>query len=63
MRTKPGSAAKLLPSAHAIDREYTVMRGFYDTDVPVAKMYAICDDESIIGRAFYVMEYIEGRIF
>ncbi len=62
MRSKPGPAAKLLPSAHAIDREYRVMDALANTDVPVAKMFALCDDESVIGRSFYVMEFIEGRV-
>lgn len=63
MRAKPGPVAKLLPSAHAIEREFTVMRALHGTDVPVARMHVLCDDESVIGRAFYIMEYIEGRVF
>ena len=62
MRSKPGPAAKLLPSAHAIEREFTVMRALYPTEVPVPKMHLLCEDESIIGRAFYVMEYMPGRV-
>ncbi len=62
MRSKPGPAAKLLPSAHAIDREFTVMRALHATEVPVPKMHLLCEDESIIGRAFYVMEYMPGRV-
>jgi aminoglycoside phosphotransferase (APT) family kinase protein len=62
MRAKPGPAAKLLPSAHAVEREYRVMRALADTDVPVAQMLALCEDESVIGRAFYVMEFVEGRV-
>jgi len=62
MRSKPGPVAKLLPSAHAIEREFTVMGGLYGTDVPVPRMLLLCDDEGIIGRAFYVMEFIEGRV-
>ncbi|SIT37613.1 putative aminoglycoside phosphotransferase [Paraburkholderia piptadeniae] len=62
MRAKPGPSAKLLPSAHAIEREYRVMDALRDTDVPVAKMLALCDDESVIGRAFYVMEFVQGRV-
>ena len=62
MRAKPGPAAKLLPSAHAIEREFRVMRALADTDVPVASMYVLCEDESVIGRAFYVMEFVEGRV-
>ena len=62
MRTKPGPAAKLLPSAHAIEREYRVMAALSDTDVPVPAMLALCEDEAVIGRAFYIMEYVEGRV-
>ncbi|MCA9532428.1 MAG: phosphotransferase [Myxococcales bacterium] len=54
---------KLLPSAHAVDREYRVMRALRDTDVPVAEMHALCTDPGVIGTSFYVMEHIEGRIF
>ncbi len=62
LRTKPGPVAKLLPSAHAIEREFKVMHGLYGTDVPVPQMHVLCEDESIIGRAFYVMEFVEGRV-
>lgn len=62
MRAKPGPVAKLLPSAHAIEREFAVMRGLYGTDVPVPRMEVLCEDESVIGRAFYVMECMEGRV-
>ena len=62
MRAKPGPVAKLLPSAHAIEREFRVMAALADTGVPVAKMHALCEDESVIGRAFYVMECVDGRV-
>jgi aminoglycoside phosphotransferase (APT) family kinase protein len=62
MRTKPGPVAKLLPSAHAIEREFKVMQGLYGTDVPVPQMHVLCEDESIIGRAFYVMAFVQGRV-
>ncbi|WP_137895527.1 phosphotransferase [Ramlibacter sp. 2FC] len=62
MRAKPGPVAKLLPSAHAIEREFAVMQGLYGTDVPVARMHVLCEDESVIGRAFYVMEFVQGRV-
>ena len=62
MRAKPGPVAKLLPSAHAIEREYTVMHGLYGTEVPVPRMFCLCEDESVIGRAFYVMEFMQGRV-
>ncbi|RYG13952.1 MAG: phosphotransferase family protein [Burkholderiales bacterium] len=62
MRAKPGPAAKLLQSAHAVDREFAVMSGLHGTGVPVPRMYCLCEDESVIGRAFYVMEFMEGRV-
>jgi aminoglycoside phosphotransferase (APT) family kinase protein len=62
MRSKPAPAAKLLPSAHAVDREYRVQAALADTDVPVARMLGLCEDESVIGRAFYLMENVEGRV-
>jgi aminoglycoside phosphotransferase (APT) family kinase protein len=62
MRAKPGPVAKLLPSAHAIEREFRVMAALAGSAVPVAQMFVLCDDESVIGRAFYVMQYVEGRV-
>ncbi len=62
MRAKPGPVAKLLPSAHAIEREYRVMKALEGTPVPVARMLALCEDEAVIGRAFYVMEFVDGRV-
>ena len=62
MRAKPGPVAKLLPSAHAIEREFAVMRGLYGSEVPVPRMHCLCEDESVIGRAFYVMEFMQGRV-
>jgi aminoglycoside phosphotransferase (APT) family kinase protein len=63
MRSKPGPADKLLAAAHAIDREFRVMHALRDSDVPVARMHVLCDDETIIGRAFYIMEFVAGRVF
>jgi len=63
MRAKPAPVAKLLPSAHAIEREYRVMHALQATAVPVPRMLALCEDESVMGRAFYVMEFMEGRVF
>jgi aminoglycoside phosphotransferase (APT) family kinase protein len=60
LRRKP--PGKLLPSAHAVDREYRVMAALAATDVPVARRLAMCDDDSVIGTPFYVMEYVEGRV-
>ncbi|MBL8376981.1 MAG: phosphotransferase [Burkholderiales bacterium] len=62
MRSKPAPAAKLLPSAHAIEREYRVQDALGKTGFPVARMHCLCEDESIIGRAFYIMECVEGRV-
>jgi aminoglycoside phosphotransferase (APT) family kinase protein len=62
MRCKPGPVAKLLPSAHAIEREFTVMRALRGSGVPVPTMHLLCEDESVIGRAFYVMEFVQGRV-
>src|SRR5271165_6171394 len=56
LRRKP--PGKLLPSAHAVDREYRVITALAKTDVPVAKSYALCLDDTIIGTAFYVMEHV-----
>ncbi|MFO1017296.1 MAG: phosphotransferase family protein [Hyphomonadaceae bacterium] len=60
LRKKP--AGKLLPSAHAVDREYKVISALYPTGFPVAKPYALCTDDSVVGAMFYVMEMVEGRI-
>ena len=62
MRSKPGPASRLLPSAHAIEREFRVMHALAGTDVPVAEMHLLCDDESVIGRAFYIMQFMDGRV-
>jgi len=61
LRKKP--PGRLLQSAHMVDREYRVMHALRDTDVPTARMYALCEDESVIGTSFFVMEYVQGRIF
>jgi aminoglycoside phosphotransferase (APT) family kinase protein len=63
MRSKPGPVAKLLPSAHAIEREFHVMRALASQGIPVPWTLLLVEDESVIGRAFYVMEHVEGRIF
>jgi aminoglycoside phosphotransferase (APT) family kinase protein len=60
LRRKPPGA--LLPSAHAVDREFRIMRALAGTNVPVPRCLALCEDASVIGSAFYVMEYVEGRI-
>ena len=61
MRKKP--PGKLLASAHQVDREYRVITALAKTDVPVARTYALCENDSVIGSAFYIMEYVRGRIF
>ncbi|MGE0830598.1 MAG: phosphotransferase family protein [Hyphomonadaceae bacterium] len=61
LRKKPPGV--LLPSAHQIEREYRVMAALDGTDVPVPRMRLLCEDASIIGTAFYVMDFIDGRIF
>jgi aminoglycoside phosphotransferase (APT) family kinase protein len=60
MRRKP--PGRLLPSAHAVDREYRVITALYPIGFPVAKTYGLCTDESVIGTIFYVMDMVEGRI-
>jgi aminoglycoside phosphotransferase (APT) family kinase protein len=60
LRRKP--PGKLLASAHAVDREYQVITALAQTDVPVAKTYCLCEDDSVIGTAFYIMDCVEGRI-
>ena len=59
-RQPPG---KLLKSAHAVDREFQVYQALAKTDVPVPKVFHLCEDREVIGSMFYVMECCEGRIF
>jgi aminoglycoside phosphotransferase (APT) family kinase protein len=61
LRRKP--PGPLLPSAHAVDREFRVMRALAGTAVPVPRVFALCEDDSVIGSAFYIMEFLDGRIF
>lgn len=61
LRKKP--PGKLLPSAHAVDREYRIIKALEETKVPVPRTVFLCNDESIIGTIFYVMEFVDGRIF
>ncbi|MGH1371751.1 MAG: phosphotransferase [Cellvibrionaceae bacterium] len=60
LRRKP--PGELLKSAHAVDREFLVMSALRETPVPVAQAFHLCDDDSIIGSMFYLMEYIDGRV-
>ena len=62
LRAKPGPAAKLLPSAHAVEREFRVISALGRAGFPVPKTHFLCEDEGVIGRAFYVMDYVEGRV-
>lgn len=61
LRQKPMGV--VLPSAHAVDREYQVMKALAGTDVPVPGVYALCEDPAVMGSMFFVMDYIEGRVF
>ena len=61
LRRKP--FGPVLPSAHAVDREYRLIAALHPTGFPVARPYALCEDDSVIGSAFYVMEMVEGRTF
>jgi aminoglycoside phosphotransferase (APT) family kinase protein len=60
LRRKP--PGKLLPSAHAVDREYRVIEALHRAGFPVARPHLLCEDESVIGTAFYVMDCVEGRV-
>lgn len=61
LRRKP--LGPLLPKAHMIEREFRVLKALEDSQVPTPKVYALCEDPDVIGAAFYVMEFVEGRIF
>ena len=60
LRRKP--PGKLLPSAHAVDREYRVITALHKVNFPVARPHVLCEDESVIGTAFYVMDFVDGRV-
>jgi aminoglycoside phosphotransferase (APT) family kinase protein len=61
MRKKP--PGKLLSkTAHKVEREYRIMHALEKTDVPVPRTYCLCEDESVIGTPFYIMEFLDGRI-
>src|SRR5260221_10772588 len=61
LRKKP--PGPLLPSAHAVDREFRVMRALEATAVPVPRVHALCEDDAVIGSAFFVVEFLDRRIF
>jgi aminoglycoside phosphotransferase (APT) family kinase protein len=60
LRRKP--PGKLLPSAHAVDREYRIITALARTTVPVPRTYALCEDDAVIGTAFFIMEWVSGRV-
>jgi aminoglycoside phosphotransferase (APT) family kinase protein len=60
LRRKP--PGKLLPSAHAVDREFKVIKALHSVGFPVAKPYVLCEDDAVIGTAFYLMDCIDGRV-
>ncbi|HEV7545812.1 MAG TPA: phosphotransferase family protein, partial [Reyranella sp.] len=60
LRRKP--PGKLLPSAHAVDREFRVISALNRTNVPTPRAYALCEDDSVVGTAFFIMEYCDGRV-
>ncbi len=61
MRRKP--PGKLLRSAHAVDREFRVISALYAADFPVPRPYVLCEDDDVVGTMFYIMEFVDGRIF
>jgi len=61
LRRKPPGT--LLKSAHAVDREYRVMKALAETDVPVPRVLHLCEDEEVTGSMFFVMEFLDGRVF
>lgn len=62
MRKKP--PGKLLSkTAHRVDREYRILHALENTDVAVPKTYGFCDDDSVVGTPFYIMKFLDGRIF
>ena len=61
LRKKP--PGRLLPSAHAVDREFKVISALADSGVPVPKAHLLCEDDRVIGQMFYVMDYVPGRVF
>ncbi|MGH8188975.1 MAG: phosphotransferase, partial [Steroidobacteraceae bacterium] len=64
---RPPDAATLVPvlpnNRYAVDREYTVLKALQDSDVPMPRVHLLCDDASIIGTIFYVMDYVDGRVY
>ena len=62
LRKKP--PGKLLSkTAHQVEREYRIIHALAETDVPVPKTYGLCEDANVVGTSFYIMEFLDGRIF
>jgi len=61
LRRKP--PGKLLPSAHAVDREYKVLSALHSVGFPVARPLILCDDDSVVGTMFYLMDFVQGRVY
>ena len=61
MRKKPGGV--LLPSAHAVEREFRIISALAGSAVPVPEAYCLCEDPAVLGQTFYVMAYVPGRVF
>jgi len=61
LRKKP--PGQLLKSAHAVEREYRIMKALQDSDVPVPRMLILCEDDSVLGTPFFVMQYVDGIVF
>lgn len=62
MRAKPASSANLLASAHAIEREFIVLQALAYSAIPVPTVHVLCEDEEVIGRVFYIMDFVQGRV-
>jgi len=62
MRKKPPGEL-LSKTAHRVDREYRILHALQNTDVAAPKTYVLCEDDDVIGTPFYIMEYLDGRIF
>jgi aminoglycoside phosphotransferase (APT) family kinase protein len=60
LRRKP--PGKLLPSAHAVDREYRIITALGPRACPVPRTFALCEDDGVIGTAFFIMEWVDGRV-
>lgn len=61
LRRKP--PGKLLPSAHAVDREYRVISALGETNVPVPRTYGLCEDEDVVGTPFFIMDFLDGQVY